>query len=88
MKWMLDDPRVDFASSTRAGCAAGISHLGIQVEDETGAAGVYDRLSCAGRPIIEAKATTCCYPKSDWRWDCRSAGRALGTVCGEGSLLP
>src|SRR5260370_1207926 len=34
VKWMLDDPRVNFAISTRAGRAAGISHLGIQAEDE------------------------------------------------------
>ena len=60
VKWMLEDPRVNFAISTRAGRAAGISHLGIQAEDETELAEVYDRLSRAERPIIEAKATTCC----------------------------
>ena len=42
-KWMLDDPRVNFAISTRPGHAAGISHLGIQVEDEAELAEVYDR---------------------------------------------
>ena len=68
VKWMLDDPRVNFAISTRAGRAAGISHLGIQAEDETELAEVYDRLSRAERPIIEAKATTCCYAKSDKQW--------------------
>jgi hypothetical protein len=68
VKWMLEDPRVNFAISTRAGRAAGISHLGIQAEDETELAEVYDRLSRAERPIIEAKATTCCYAKSDKQW--------------------
>ena len=39
VKWMLDDPRVNFAISTRPGRAAGISHLGIQAEDEAELAG-------------------------------------------------
>jgi hypothetical protein len=51
---MLDDPRVNFAISTREGRAAGISHLGIQAEDETELAEVYDRLSRAERPITTA----------------------------------
>ena len=69
-KWMLDDPRVNFAISTgcRSGAAAGFSHLGIQAEDESELAEVYDRLSQAKRPIVEQKATTCCYAKSDKQW--------------------
>jgi catechol 2,3-dioxygenase-like lactoylglutathione lyase family enzyme len=71
-KWMLDDPRVNFAIST--GCrpggrhAVGFSHLGIQAEDEGELAEVYDRLSRAERPIVEQQATTCCYAKSDKQW--------------------
>ena len=34
-KWMLEDPRVNFAISENAGDSAGISHLGIQVEGES-----------------------------------------------------
>src|SRR5215469_11459639 len=56
VKWMLEDPRVNFAISTRPGHAAGISHLGIQVEDEAELAEVYDRLARAERPTIEAKS--------------------------------
>jgi catechol 2,3-dioxygenase-like lactoylglutathione lyase family enzyme len=70
-KWMLDDPRVNFAISTgcrSGGAAAGFSHLGIQAEDESELAEVYDRLSQAERPIVEQKATTCCYAKSDKQW--------------------
>ena len=69
-KWMLDDPRVNFAISTgcRSGHAAGFSHLGIQAEDETELAEVYDRLSRAERPIVEQKNATCCYAKSDKQW--------------------
>src|SRR5271165_3668415 len=68
VKWILDDPRVNFAISTGAGRAAGISHLGIQAEDETELAEVFDRLSQAERPIVEAKNATCCYVKSDKQW--------------------
>jgi catechol 2,3-dioxygenase-like lactoylglutathione lyase family enzyme len=93
-KWMLDDPRVNFAISTRAGHAAGISHLGIQAEDEAELAEVYDRLARAERPIVEAKATTCCYAKSDKQWIADPQGvpwetfltYGESTVYGEGSL--
>src|SRR3954465_3108637 len=54
VKWMLDDPRGNFATSTPPGRASGISHLGIQVEDEAELAEVYDRLARAERPIVEA----------------------------------
>jgi len=50
VKWMLEDPRVNFAISTRPGRAAGISHLGIQVEDEAELAEVYDRLAAPSGP--------------------------------------
>ena len=67
-KWMLDDPRVNFAISTRAERAPGISHLGIQAEDEGELGEIYDRLAEAERPIVEEKATTCCYARSDKQW--------------------
>jgi catechol 2,3-dioxygenase-like lactoylglutathione lyase family enzyme len=66
-KWLLDDPRVNFAISKR-GHAAGIEHLGIQVEDQAELAEVYDRLSRAERPVVQEKATVCCYAKSDKQW--------------------
>jgi glyoxalase/bleomycin resistance protein/dioxygenase superfamily protein len=70
-KWMLDDPRVNFAISTGCrpgGHAAGFSHLGIQAEDESELAEVYDRLNRAERPIVEQKAASCCYARSDKQW--------------------
>ena len=67
-KWMLDDPRVNFAISTHCGEAAGISHLGIQAEDEAELGDVYQRLARAERPVVEEKATTCCYAVSDKQW--------------------
>ena len=65
-KWMLEDPRVNFAISKRDG-AAGVQHLGIQAEDAAELAEVYDRLKQAERPTVAQAATTCCYAKSDKR---------------------
>jgi catechol-2,3-dioxygenase len=66
-KWMLDDPRVNFAISTR-GTASGLDHLGIQVETQDELQEVYGRLQQAGRPVLEQGATTCCYAASEKSW--------------------
>ncbi len=66
-KWMLDDPRVNFAISAR-GSAAGLDHLGIQVETPEELQEVYGRLQAADRPVLEEGATTCCYAKSEKAW--------------------
>ena len=66
-KWMLEDPRVNFAITTR-GKRKGLDHLGIQVEDETELDEVYSRLKSADAPVIEEGATTCCYAESEKSW--------------------
>ena len=66
-KWMLEDPRVNFAISARGG-APGIEHLGIQAEDEAELAEVFGRLAAAERPVIAEASTTCCYAKSEKQW--------------------
>jgi catechol-2,3-dioxygenase len=66
-KWMLDDPRVNFAISTRGG-QTGLDHLGIQVETPGELHEVYERLQQADRPVLEEGATTCCYAKSEKSW--------------------
>ena len=66
-KWMIEDPRVNFAISKRGG-AAGVQHLGIQVEDSAELAQVYDRLTRAERPVLDEGATTCCYAHSEKQW--------------------
>ena len=66
-KWMLDDPRVNFAISTRSG-ASGVDHLGIQVETANELEEVYGRLREADRPVVEQGATTCCYAQSEKSW--------------------
>ena len=67
-KWMLDDPRVNFAISAGQHAAKGIEHLGIQVENADELAEVYGRLKAADRPVLEEGATTCCYAKSEKSW--------------------
>ncbi len=66
-KWMLDDPRVNFAISKR-GSDAGIRHLGIQVEDRAELADMYSRLQRAEADVLNEGATTCCYAKSEKSW--------------------
>jgi hypothetical protein len=82
-KWMLDDPRVNFAISQR-GDAVGVEHLGIQAENETELTEVFDRLSRAERPVIEEKATTCCYARSDKQWIADPQGVAWETFITSG----
>lgn len=67
-KWMLDDPRVNFAISAGQHDTRGIEHLGIQVENEAELAEVYGRLKAADRPVLEEGATVCCYAKSEKSW--------------------
>jgi predicted enzyme related to lactoylglutathione lyase len=66
-KWMLDDPRVNFAISTR-GRQPGLDHLGIQVESQDELQDVYTRLREAGGNIIEQGLTSCCYARSEKSW--------------------
>lgn len=66
-KWMLEDPRVNFAISV-GHAGKGIEHLGIQVETADELADVYDRLQAVGRPVLEEGATTCCYAESEKSW--------------------
>ena len=78
-KWMLEDPRVNFAISTHVGRAAGIDHLGIQVEDRSELQDVYARLKAADRPVLEEGMTTCCYAQSEKSWISDPAGVAWET---------
>ncbi|WP_084418082.1 ArsI/CadI family heavy metal resistance metalloenzyme [Henriciella litoralis] len=72
-KWMLDDPRVNFAISAR-GAKPGVEHLGIQVEDAGELAEVYDRLERADAPVLEEGDTVCCYARSEKSWITDPAG--------------
>jgi catechol-2,3-dioxygenase len=66
-KWMLDDPRVNFAISQR-GAKTGLDHVGIQVENEQELAEIQSRLAAADLQMVTQTGTTCCYAKSDKHW--------------------
>jgi catechol 2,3-dioxygenase-like lactoylglutathione lyase family enzyme len=77
-KWMLDDPRVNFAITSR-GTKKGIDHLGIQVETRSELAEVCRRLSDAGAPMIDQGAVSCCYAASEKNWSYDPEGVAWET---------
>jgi catechol 2,3-dioxygenase-like lactoylglutathione lyase family enzyme len=66
-KWMLDDPRVNFAISMRATEAA-IDHLGFQVESDGELAEIGGRLAAAGAQVIKQENATCCYARGNKGW--------------------
>ena len=66
-KWMLDDPRINFAISAR-GREAGLDHMGIQAENEEELKEVTERLKTADVEMLDEGTTTCCYAKSDKAW--------------------
>ncbi|GAB1261840.1 ArsI/CadI family heavy metal resistance metalloenzyme [Aurantivibrio plasticivorans] len=74
-KWMLDDPRVNFAISTR-GRDSGIDHLGIQVDDAEELTDIRQRLENADMSLFDEGETVCCYAKSDKSWVKDPAGVA------------
>ncbi len=84
-KWMLDDPRLNFAISTR-GTAPGIDHLGIQAESEDELAELKQRAAAADTALLDEGATTCCYARSDKHWVTDPQGiawehyRTLGSI--------
>lgn len=66
-KWMLEDPRVNFAVSTR-GSGRGVDHLGFQAEDAEELAELKRRASAADRTLFDEGDTVCCYAKSEKHW--------------------
>ena len=66
-KWMLDDPRLNFAISTR-GHAAGIDHLGLQTDDASELAELQARAAAADMALEIEGETTCCYARSEKHW--------------------
>lgn len=66
-KWMLEDPRINFAISTR-GRAAGIDHLGLQVDSDAELRALGQQLDAAGESLVPEDAAVCCYARSDKLW--------------------
>ena len=66
-KWMLEDPRINFAISTRVG-EEGVDHLGFQVDESSELGELTDRLKKADLGIYNEGTTTCCYANSEKAW--------------------
>jgi catechol 2,3-dioxygenase-like lactoylglutathione lyase family enzyme len=73
-KWMLEDPRVNFAISQRVTREAGVDHIGIQVDSRPELDELSGRLKAAGASTFDEEATTCCYAQSDKSWVADPAG--------------
>jgi len=66
-KWMLDDPRINFAISARGG-AVGVDHLGFQTDDAAELAELKGRARAADMALLDEGETTCCYARSEKHW--------------------
>ncbi len=66
-KWMLEDPPVNFAISTR-GASTGLDHLGFQVSSADELAGLKAQAQSADMALLDEGETTCCYARSDKYW--------------------
>jgi catechol 2,3-dioxygenase-like lactoylglutathione lyase family enzyme len=66
-KWMLDDPRINFAISTRGG-KPGVDHLGFQADSAEELAELKARASAADLALFDEGQTTCCYASSEKHW--------------------
>jgi catechol 2,3-dioxygenase-like lactoylglutathione lyase family enzyme len=72
-KWMLEDPRINLAISTRAS-TKGVDHLGIQVDEEQELNEIRERMKAESLPVAEEGESICCYAHSDKSWVLDPAG--------------
>ncbi len=77
-KWMLDDPKINFAISTRSK-SLGVDHLGIQVDEAAALTQLTDNFKKADLGVYNQGTTTCCYAKSEKAWVKDPAGIAWET---------
>lgn len=66
-KWMLDDPRINFAISKR-GAKSGVDHLGVQVESEQELSELREQVAAAEIAALDQPNADCCYARSDKYW--------------------
>lgn len=66
-KWMLDDPRVNFAISAGSATAS-VDHLGLQVESDEELRAIVQRLDAAGRSVEKQEYASCCYARANKGW--------------------
>jgi catechol 2,3-dioxygenase-like lactoylglutathione lyase family enzyme len=84
-KWMLEDPRLNFAISHHSGAQAGIEHLGFQLESAEELNAMTDALKAADVAVLDERGTTCCYAQSDKGWVHDPTGIAWETFVTHGS---
>jgi catechol 2,3-dioxygenase-like lactoylglutathione lyase family enzyme len=77
-KWMLEDPRMNFAVSTRHQ-PIGVNHLGFQVDSDEELRRMHAQLEAADRRLIQEDAQPCCYARSDKYWVTDPTGIAWET---------
>jgi len=66
-KWMLEDPRINFAISMRGG-KPGVDHLGFQTDSDEELAELKQRAQAADTALLDEGETTCCYARSEKHW--------------------
>ncbi len=66
-KWMLDDPRINFAI-TAGSASPGLDHLGLQVESEEDLATIASRFDAAGQLVVKQENAACCYARGNKGW--------------------
>jgi catechol 2,3-dioxygenase-like lactoylglutathione lyase family enzyme len=84
-KWMMDNPRVNFAISTR-GNTLGVNHLGFQVDSHEELTAMRTQLEAADAGLLEQTGTACCYARSDKYWITDPAGIAWETFHSLGAV--
>lgn len=66
-KWMVDDPRLNFAVSAR-GAAPGLNHLGLQVDSDGELGALRETMARAEVAVVDERGASCCYAQSDKYW--------------------
>ena len=84
-KWMLEDPRINFAISQR-GAAAGVNHLGIQVDSAEELTALREQVAAADIQARDEIGANCCYAKSDKYWVTDPQGVAWETFHSLGGI--
>jgi extradiol dioxygenase family protein len=84
-KWMLDDPRINFAISARGG-KVGLDHLGVQADSDAELEALHTRLQQADVAAHAEPAISCCYARSDKYWITDPTGLAWETFHTLGSV--
>jgi len=84
-KWMLEDPRLNFAISSRGG-NPGVNHLGFQLDSDEEFKAMHAQLADADAGLVEEVGANCCYARSDKYWVTDPAGIAWETFHSLGTI--